>query len=148
MKFTNGFWLMREGFDVLYAAQAYSTRIKHAAAGDSVSALVTPKVINHRGATLNIATLNVDLDAPAPDVIRVRVAHHTGGTPALKFPVTQTESGAVANASESYTTLTSGGLTAKLHTGTEWNLEFIAEDRVLTHQRSRSLAIVNDADGK
>ncbi|MEN9747833.1 MAG: hypothetical protein RLZZ603_525, partial [Actinomycetota bacterium] len=34
MKFTNGFWLMREGFNVLYAAQAYRTQIVSAGNGN------------------------------------------------------------------------------------------------------------------
>ena len=148
MKFTNGFWLMREGFDVLYAAQAYRTNVIKGPDGDSVKALVTPKVINHRGATLNIGTLDVQLDAPAKDVIRVRVQHHSGGKPAIKFPVTESPAGAVASEHESCVELTSGSLTARLHTGTEWNLEFLGDGKLLTHQRQRSLAMVTAPSGE
>ncbi|MEN9715115.1 MAG: hypothetical protein RJA35_582 [Actinomycetota bacterium] len=147
MKFTNGFWLMREGFDVLYAAQAYSTKINHSANGDSLHSLVTPKVVKHRGATLNLATFNVDLDAPAKDVIRIRAAHHTGGKRAIKFPVNEEVAGATASATDAFSQLTSGNLTARIHTGQEWNLEFLAGDRLLTSQRQRSLAIVTDPNG-
>jgi alpha-D-xyloside xylohydrolase len=148
MKFTNGFWLMREGFDVRYAAQAYHTRINRGSNGDSLSALLTPKVVSNRGATLNIATFNLELDAPAEGVIRVRVAHHTGGAEAIKFPVNETPAAAVAIPGEGYTDLVSGGLTARIHSGKEWNLEFRAGDRILTHQRGRSLAIVNGPEGE
>jgi alpha-D-xyloside xylohydrolase len=148
MKFTNGFWLMREGFDVSYAAQAYHTKVNRGANGDSVSALLTPKVVTNRGATLNIATFNLDLDAPALDVIRVRVAHHTGGKPALKFPVSEDPAAAVANETSDYTDLVSGALTARIHRGQQWNLEFRSGDSVLTHQRQRSLAIVKGSEGE
>ena len=148
MKFTNGFWLMREGFDVLYAAQAYRTNVIKGPDGDSLKALVTPKVINHRGATLNIGTLDVQLDAPAKDVIRVRVQHHSGGKPAIKFPVTESPAGAVAREHESCVELTSGSLAARLHSGTEWNLEFLGDGKLLTHQRQRSLAMVTGPSGE
>ena len=149
MKFTNGFWLMREGFNVLYAAQAYRTQIVPArnGNGDSVKALVTPRVVKHRGQTLNTATFNLELDAPAADIIRVRVAHHTGGTPALKYPVAESSVTAVANEYSDEITLNSGTLTAHLSRGEEFNLEFRAGNQLLTHQRDRSLAIVNGPDG-
>ncbi|MEY2946344.1 MAG: hypothetical protein RL243_1121, partial [Actinomycetota bacterium] len=150
MKFTNGFWLMREGFNVLYAAQAYRTQIVPASNGNgqAIKALVTPKVVRHRGQTLNTATFNLELDAPAEDVIRVRVSHHTGGKPALKYPVAESSVTAVANEYPDAVTLTSGELTANLTTGEAWNLEFRAGDQLLTHQRERSLAIVDGPEGE
>ena len=148
MRFTDGFWLMREGFSALYAAQAYATTIEHDEAGDALRVLATPRVVRHRGQTLNTATFSIDIDAPAHDVIRVRVAHHTGGTPSLRFPVETTPSHARAAMGEGFTDLVSGGLTARVHTGEAWSLEFLAGDRVLTHQRERSLAIVTDDHGR
>ena len=147
MRFTDGFWLMREGFSALYAAQAYATSIDHGAAGDALRVLATPRVVHHRGQTLNTATFSIGIDAPAPDVIRVRVAHHTGGTQSLRFPVTTETANALAVEGDGFTDLVSGGLTARVHTGEAWNLEFRAGDRVLTQQRERSLGIVTDDKG-
>ena len=147
MRFTDGFWLMREGFSALSAAQAYATTVESTDHGDRVHVLATPRVVRHRGQTLNTATLSIDIDAPATDVIRVRVAHHTGGTPSLHFPVTEQPAAARAAQADGHTDLVSGGLTARIHTGEAWNLEFIADGRVLTHQRERSLTIVTDPDG-
>ena len=150
MKFTNGFWLMREGFDVLYAAQAYRTQVVPAANrnGDALKALVTPRVVKHRGQTLNTATLDVELDSPAADVIRVRVAHHTGGKPAIKYSVEESQVSAVATESQDSVTLTSGALTARISLGEEWNLEFLADGKTLTYQRERSLASIVGPEGE
>ena len=148
MKFTDGFWMMREGFSATYAAQAYRTEALTHAHGDSLRVLATPRVIEHRGQTLNSATFSIGIDAPAADVIRVRVAHHTGGTPSLRFPVLETDAHASAVVGEGVAELTSGALTARLHTGDAWNLEFVAGNRVITHQRYRSLAAIVDDEGR
>lgn len=147
MKFTDGFWMMREGFSALYATQAYRTGVVASHNGDALAVLATPRAVEHRGLTLNSATFSIGIDAPAPDVMRVRVAHHTGGTPSLRFPVQEAASHAVAQAGDGFVDLTAGSLTARLHGGSTWNLEFIAAGDVITHQRYRSLALMTDRAG-
>jgi alpha-D-xyloside xylohydrolase len=149
MKFTNGFWLMREGFSATYALHAHSASVQSASGDRSQSLQVTAatKRINHRGDTLNAATLGLKLDSPAPDVIRVHFSHHLGGKPALKFPVTQSTVTAVASVDEECATLTSGNLQARVAMGSDWNLEFLAGDKVIAHQRSRSIGFALDDEG-
>ena len=147
MKFTDGFWMMREGFSALYATQAYRTDVVAGPNGDALAVLATPRVVEHRGLTLNSATFSIGIDAPAPDVMRVRVAHHTGGAPSLRFPVLESASHAVAKSEAGFVDLTAGSLTARLHVGSVWNLEFIAGGKVITNQRYRSLALITDRAG-
>ena len=147
MKFTDGFWMMREGFTALYAAQAYRTEVLPSAGGDALRVLATPRKVEHRGMTLNTATFSIDVDSPADDVVRVRVAHHRGGAAALRFPLQHGDARAVATEHAGYTDLTSGSLTARVHTGDAWNLEFLADERLLTSQGHRSLAFVTDDAG-
>ena len=142
MKFTNGFWLMREGFSATYAVQAYAAEANE----QSLSVKAATKFVKHRGDTLNAATLDVHLDSPLEDVIRVRVEHHTGATPAITFPVAGVPSGS-ASVSGSIASFTSGALSAKVTTGEAWNLEFEANGKTIAHQRARSLAIIDDPAG-
>ena len=144
MKITDGFWLTRPGFTVTNAVQAYSVDVTDGL----VAVTAATKPVRHRGDTLNSATLAVKLDSPMADVIRVRVAHHTGGTPALKFPLAETNPATDTIQNDDFTELTSGTLTARIHSGTGWNLEFLAAGKVIAHQREKSLAIVKDPDGK
>ena len=149
MKFTNGFWLMREGFSATYAVEAHRASIvsDEAGAPRGLNILAATKRVSHRGNTLNAATFGVSIDSPADDVIRVSVSHHTGGKPALKFPVTESTSTKSANVSAETATFTSGALQARVQLGSEWNLEFVASGKVIAHQRSRSLGFVIDPDG-
>ncbi len=149
MKFTNGFWLMREGFSATYALEAYSASVSKTDdfSGDELHIVAATKRVNHRGDTLNAATLGVKLDAPAPDVIRVALSHHAGGRTALKFPVAKSPAFATATSSEGEATFSSGALHARVAIGKSWNLEFLAGDKVIAHQRSRSLGFVIDSEG-
>lgn len=140
MKFTDGFWLLREGVTALHATSLQKVE----PSGNGFSALVAPKVVEHRDATLNSALFELEFSSPLPDVIGVRVRHHRGGEDSLSFdlntdnPVTHFLEG------DQEVSLTSGALTAKLSKGSSFNLEFLAADKVLTHQRAKSLSIFND----
>ncbi len=140
MKFTDGFWLLREGVTALYATSVQKVE----PSGNGFSALVAPKVVEHRGATLNSALFELEFSSPLPDVIGVRVRHHRGGDDSLSFdlkinnPITYLLDG------DQDVSLTSGALTAKLSKGSSFNLEFLAADKVITHQRAKSLSIFND----
>jgi alpha-D-xyloside xylohydrolase len=144
MKITDGFWLTRPGFTVSNAVQAYSVEVTDGL----VAVTAATKPVRHRGDTLNAATLAVKLDSPLADVIRVRVAHHTGGTPALKFPLAETNPATDTIQNDDFTELTSGSLTARIHSGMGWNLEFLAAGKVIVHQRDKGLAIVQDPAGR
>jgi alpha-D-xyloside xylohydrolase len=133
---------MREGFSATYAVQAYSAEAKK----QGLSLKATTKFVKHRGDTLNAATLDVHLDSPLEDVIRVRVEHHTGATPAITFPVAGVPTGS-ALVTDTNASFTSGALCAKVTTGEAWNLEFEANGKTIAHQRARSLAIIDDPTG-
>jgi alpha-D-xyloside xylohydrolase len=143
MKFTDGFWLLREGVTALYATHLQRAEPK----GNGFTAYLAPKVVEHRGATLNSALFELEFSSPLPDVIGVRVLHHRGGSDSLSFdlnsnnPVTQFLDG------DNEVSLTSGALKAKLSKGSTFNLEFLAGDKVLTHQRAKGLSIFNDSNG-
>ncbi len=149
MKFTNGFWLMREGFSATHALQAHHAAVISNPDGsvDSLRVQAATKRINHRGDTLNAATLGLDIDSPAEDVIRIHLSHHQGGKPAIKFPVTESPTKLSASVDGNWARISSGKLEARVSMGDTWNLEFVANDRVIAHQRSRGLSFVIDPDG-
>jgi alpha-D-xyloside xylohydrolase len=142
MKFTDGFWLLREGVKALHATHLQ----KGEATSDGFKALVAPKVVEGRGATLNSALFEFEFSSPLADVIGIRVRHHRGGDDSLSFDLVNENPKTAFTESDSAISYTSGALTAQLSKGASFNLEFIADDRVLTHQRSKSISIFNDGD--
>lgn len=140
MKFTDGFWLLREGVSALHAT--HLQKVEQTIEG--FNALVAPKVVEHRGATLNSALFELEFSSPASDVIGVRIRHHRGGDDSLSFDLNFEDPMTTFSESEEAVSFTSGSLTAKLNRGSAFNLEFIADGRVVTHQRGKSISIFNE----
>lgn len=152
MKFTNGYWLMRDGVEALYARDAYELHADELR--ESVSILAPTRVINERANTLNQPAFNVELTAPAEGVIRVRATHWRGGEQGVGFPLNEDAVGSRDYVSIEATgdgdgetgrqgasmTLSSGDLCATVVKGPEWNLTFRdAQGDVLTQSRGKSL---------
>lgn len=152
MKFTNGYWMIRDGVDALYAREAYELAAD--ATTESLNVLAPTSVVRGRYDTLNLPTFNVDITTPAEGVIRVRAEHWQGATEYPGFPLNADEPGnrdyvtvqangngdGEVGVNGADVTLTTGGLTAKVVKGTPWNLTFIGEDgKVLTECAGKSL---------
>lgn len=140
MKFTDGFWLLREGVTALHATHLQKVEL----AGNGFKALVAPKVVEDRGATLNSALFELEFSSPLSDVIGVRVRHHRGGDDSLSFDLTDSKPTTQFTQNEENVQFTSGALTAQLSKSEAFNLEFIAANQVITHQRAKGISIFND----
>ena len=140
MKFTDGFWLLREGVTALHATHLQKVE----ESGNGFKALVAPRTVEHRGATLNSALFELEFSSPLADVIGVRLRHHRGGDDSLSFDLNETRPATQFTQSDESVQLTSGALTAKLSRGEAFNLEFIADNQVITHQRAKGISIFND----
>lgn len=152
MKFTNGYWMIRDGVDALYAREAYELAAD--ATTESLNVLAPTSVVRGRYDTLNLPTFNVDITTPAEGVIRVRAEHWQGATEYPGFPLNADEPGnrdyvtvqangngdGEVGVNGADVTLTTGGLTAKVVKSAPWNLTFIGEDgKVLTESAGKSL---------
>ena len=74
MKFTNGYWLMREEITPDYAVEYADSRID----GNSLYVYAPCKHIADRGDCLNIGMLTIKLSSPMEDVIKVSLVHFAG----------------------------------------------------------------------
>jgi alpha-D-xyloside xylohydrolase len=152
MKFTNGYWMIRDGVDALYAREAYELAAD--ATTESLNVLAPTSVVRGRYDTLNLPTFNVDITTPAEGVIRVCAEHWQGATEYPGFPLNADEPGnrdyvtvqangngdGEVGVNGADVTLTTGGLTVKVVKGAPWNLTFIGEDgKVLTESAGKAL---------
>lgn len=152
MKFTNGYWMIRDGVDARYAREAYELAAD--ATTESLNVLAPTSVVRGRYDTLNLPTFNVDITTPAEGVIRVCAEHWQGAAEYPGFPLNADEPGnrdyvtvqangngdGEVGVNGADVTLTTGGLTVKVVKGAPWNLTFIGEDgKVLTESAGKSL---------
>ncbi|MFI7275302.1 alpha-xylosidase [Streptomyces sp. NPDC049879] len=146
MKFTDGYWLMRDGVRASFARQVADARVEE----DRLTLYATPTPVTRRGGTLNQPLITVECFSPAEGVIGVRSTHHAGGVdhgpsfaltadPAHR-PATRRDGTALE--------LTSGGLTLRVDTAEPWALDFSAGGSPLVSTRRRGTGWVTTDDGR
>lgn len=139
MKFTNGYWLIRDGYTIYHPEILRDWKVD-----DHSLTLYAPcKRIRHRGDTLNIPMLTIRLSSPMPGVIRVQQYHFKGSrkrTPEgfinpRDIPVDIRED-------EDVLSLTSGDLTVKIRKNDRWTVHFCQGDKLLTRSGYKHLGYV------
>ncbi|MFW5985333.1 MAG: alpha-xylosidase [Halanaerobiaceae bacterium] len=74
MKFTDGYWSMKEGVDINYPREVSDIDISE----DYVQITAPRRKIEHRGSTLNCMLFTITFSSPLSGIIRVKVEHFQG----------------------------------------------------------------------
>ena len=74
MKFSNGCWLQKEGYECFSPAEVYFSKIEK----DAVTICAPTSKIVTRGDTLGGVNLTIKISAPFPEVLRVQTYHYMG----------------------------------------------------------------------
>lgn len=149
MRFTNGYWLDREGFTVQRGRHVHDLQVD--ADRGRIRAFVPTRAVHTRGDTLNNPQLTVTYEAVAEGVIRVRLDNHRGvRTPRPRFEIAGDGDyrGEVTTEAGGSATLHAGDLALTVGVGEEWQAEFTSAGRPLTASLPRSIAHVIAPDGQ
>ncbi|MFI6087874.1 alpha-xylosidase [Streptomyces sp. NPDC051218] len=145
MKFTDGFWLMRDG-----VRASYATDVREVREGEGrFTAYAAVHRVRERGDTLNTPLVTVECFSPAEGVIGVRATHHAGkAAHGPEFGLNATEGAGRVKREGTVTELTSGPLTVRLDSDEPWGLEFLdADRRRLTAVERRGTGFATAPDG-
>ncbi|MBN2812061.1 MAG: alpha-xylosidase, partial [Spirochaetales bacterium] len=146
MKFTNGYWLIKEGITAHHAAQAYEAEQD----GGELAVFAPVKPTKTRGDTLNATLLTVRLSSPMRDIVRVRISHFEGGLDAGPFfetasdPLFRPE----ISIDENEARISSGRLEARIAFSDSWLVEWSGSGRPLTFSGTKSTGYMLDPDKK
>ena len=146
MKFTDGYWQMRPGFEPRYATQVHEVEIEP----DAMMIQVSTRKLDARGDTLGYPMISVRFSSPMENVIRVQIFHHKGSFPRLPEFVLHNV-GQVSPTfvdDEQITTLTSGQLSVHVHKGKDWLVEYKSGDQSLTSSGWRAMGFVDTPQGR
>jgi alpha-D-xyloside xylohydrolase len=143
MKFTNGFWLTREGVSLNKAVQLQAVDKTES----SVDLLYATRHVEHRGQTLNIGTINLSIDAAADDVIRVRAIHHKGAKSPLKFPLAEGSAKTKIDSTENSLSFRSRNLSAVI-SKTDFAIEWRGHGKPLANQTDKGIFYTSSQDGR
>ena len=141
MRFTNGFWLMRDGVKAHYGKSAH--RVDRTEAGLTIYA--PSKVIEDRGDTLNLPVITSRLHSPMKNIIGFKVSHHEGGVDkGPHFELTGDGSKATVTQSGDSYELSNGDITAQITKGALFDLELKTSQGHLTRISNKGIAWMND----
>ena len=138
MKFTNGYWLVRDGVTLQRPAEVHDIEERD---GELVVHAPVTRILT-RGDTLNKPVIDGSFTAPRPDVIAVKIEHFAGRRESL--PRFELESSPVAaritrdQAGQSVD-FTSGRLTARVALRGPWHVDYLWDGEVLTSSTERSI---------
>jgi alpha-D-xyloside xylohydrolase len=140
VKFTDGNWLIREGYQVLSAVQAHDFDQTK----DKVTAYVSPRPIVNRSSMLDTMLLTVKFHSPIPGIIGVKLVHHEGVVergPVFELSE-QTGDHVTIEETDSAVILTSGSLTLRIRKGADWGIDFYRGNERITGSAARSMAYI------
>ena len=147
MKFTNGYWLLKDEMKAVYAVEYASHRVN----GKEVTVYLPSSHIADRGNCLNLPMLTLTLSSPMEGVIKVSAVHHAGALYKGPFAEIQNENPEVViEDTEEALIYKSGSLKAVLNkTPGAYKLAFYEGDTLLTESSFRNLAYMqNTKTGK
>lgn len=145
MKFSDGNWLIKDGYTLSTAVQVYDFEVKN---GELI-AYVSTTPIHDRGGMINTTLLTVKFHAPQPGIIGVKLVHFDGvvdhgpsfelsSSPTFTPEITENEKEAV---------LRSGNLSVRIAKGPQWSVNFYRGEERITGSGFKSIAHITDEDG-
>ena len=142
MKFSNGCWLQKEGYECFAPQQVYFTKVEPT----KVTLCMPTNRINHRGDTLGYVNLTMIITSPAPEILRVRTCHHMGRLekgPVFELALNEELPLTVTDA-EDMLTIQSGSLSLEI-TKTYFSMTYKRGGEVITRSSGRDLACMKTA---
>ena len=141
MKFSDGYWGMREGVAPLYPHHVDDAEQD----GGTLRVFAATRPVTQRGDTLNAPIITVEAHSPMPDVIGVRFAHFLGtkaSQPAFEL-ATDDSVDPVISLGPDAAVLQSGDLEVRFDRGAHWALSFNAGGRQLTSSVNKAMAFLD-----
>ncbi len=147
MKFTNGYWRIREEIEPVYAVEYYDSQIRD----KELVVYAATKHMTDRGDTLNQPMLTVAFSSPMENVIKVSAVHFKGAAyQGPHFEVAGQEGDFVSIKEDGKKLVyTSGHTSAVIWKAPDgWRVEFRDGERLLTESSFRNLAYMQNRKTK
>ena len=145
MKFTNGYWLTKDGYKINHPEESFTAEQTE----KQLNVYAPYKRINSRGDELNIGMTTIKLTSPQSDVIGVKLIHFDQNEKTPSFQLQNHHPDVDIHIDDQQATLQSGKLQVKAPLRQKFSLSFYADGKELTASRYRAQGeITNEKDGK
>ena len=142
MKFSDGYWLNKPGYEINYACEPYEIHVSDHA----IHVVATHDVITSRGQTLDGPVLDITFASTLENTIKVTIEHFRGGmekTPEFQlyeddgfFPMTVE--------TDEYAELISGKARVRINKIKGWSIEYYYGDKLLTKEGWRTTSYITE----
>ena len=142
MKFSDGFWLNKKGYDVNFVAQAYEVLED----SNSLTVLATATHIHHRGQTLGGPLLEIKFTSNLKDVIKVSIDHYKGARndgPEFELYLDDNFKPVIEN-NDDYAELISGDTRVRITKNGGWDIKYYYKDKLLTKSGWRTTSYITE----
>ncbi len=142
MKFSDGFWLNKKGYDVNFVAEAYEV-LEDA---NSLTVLATATHIHHRGQTLGGPLLEIKFTSNLKDVIKVSIDHYKGARndgPEFELYLDDNFKPVIEN-NDDYAELISGDTRVRITKNGGWDIKYYYKDKLLTKSGWRTTSYITE----
>ncbi len=137
MKFHNGCWLFKEGYECFTPQHVYEVKMEK----DAVVLCAPTNRINHKGDTLGGINLTVRVTTPAPEVIRVQTWHHKGVKKTEpEFELNLTAASTIDAAEENGHIVVRSGHLSLIIDMENWSMRYERDGKLLTKSSWRDLS--------
>lgn len=143
MKFTEGYWMVKEGITLNHPRECIDYRKDN----QSLELFLPYKSIERRGDTLNIGMTTLRLESPQENIIKVRLTHNDVTSSEPKFSVNDKNPQITISTEDDYIFET-GDLKARVPKNGEFTLEFYGNNQLLTSSKPRAQAEISDSNGR
>ena len=145
MKFLNGGWLVKDGFDVKYAANVYTANVE-----PKKLTLFCPfgVPIHHPGQTLDGGILTIEVTSPREDIITTRLINFRKSREHCpQFALNESDPDVAIVEDDDKWSFTSGKLTLEIAKGETIDFKYLYDGKVIAHSGWRAKALVTDDQG-
>ncbi|SEO67632.1 alpha-xylosidase [Paenibacillus sp. OV219] len=148
MKFSDGYWMTREGYQVLTPYEVHDVKVD--SNNNRITVYATHRHLENRANTLNEPLMTMEFSSPMKDIIRAKFYHHKG-TRRLgpsSFPL-MTEGDAAVEIQDSAeaVTLKSGETAVTITKAHPLTITYTYKGRKLTRSGFRSTGYIKANDG-
>lgn len=139
MKFSDGNWLIREGFEIFSPVQFHDLAVEEGA----ITVYATPSPVENRSGMLDTMLFTIRFSAPLKDVIRVQMFHHKGVRDrGPHFALHMTNEKAQVENREDEVIFTNGRLSVKIQKRFPWSVAFYQDGKRISGSGFRSMAYI------
>lgn len=144
MKFTNGYWMNRPEYDVESPMETYDARQDE----KKLIAFAPFKRVLTRGDQLNLGATTMTFTSPVENVIGVRLEHFDSENHGPSFKVNNLDPDVAIQIDDNTASLTSGQLKASLPLGTDFDLKFTVDGKLITESAQKAQGVIFNHDTK